>query len=816
MLTILNDPAGATGRKRIPWDHALSIQANIAQHLRAGGGCKVRLNGVEIDPATDSRLDAAPTVFDQVVVTRRPEGFDPFTWLLIGVAAATAVAYALMPRPPKVGDIGKDSPNNRLTGQSNVARAYQAVPDVYGLRRIWPDLIQPSATEYIDNVKYVTEWMVASRGKGTITDVRYADTPIGDIAGASYEIFEPVPVDGYPELGTTTLLDVLESFDSDEVNGQELVYPTPYAELTPTGSFEALTGETEFSITIPDAPGLADLKSLAPTGTARLVFSYGAGPTDFDQTCTVLGFTVAGGNCTFTFSNGAPWPADETDATVGFSITPTGATSSTVGPFTLPVDCDRLRWNTVFLRGLRGSVVVRAEWWQIDGDGDEISGTRQTLDTTYTADSFDQQFFTTNAVPTAGSGRYRIEFTRTTPQIGDGGADVAKLEEVFAVRYFAEKVLPGVTAIRVTTKATSEATGFSDRKFNLRWLRHVRELDTDALGESRNFARAMAHIWTLAGNDIAELDTDTLAAINAQFGEDAELLRFDASLDDEDLSLGQRMQLAANAARCVIWRDGQQWTVTRDQAKDGPDLQLDYRNLAAGGQSAISYAAHLPASNDGVELEYIDEATQTKKAYIRLSIASGAVIDGPCSNPRKIQLVGCATQAQAENRAQLEARKLLYQRTSISDTALRDAAALGPGALIRWIDPADFAGDDGLQAGEVLTITGSVITTSEPLDWKGETEGRILFTGTDGRYLGAPVLCTPTGSGVELATVPAGLFVADAERQCGSRYAFAVGLTDAEVEAAGLYTVTSAKPDSRGFISLACAEYDERIYEADA
>jgi hypothetical protein len=817
MLTLINDPAGISGRQSFAWDRGATIQANIERRLASGFGCRVLINGIEVDPVTDPAMDRLPTEADTVVVQRRPEGFDPFTWVLIAVAASVAVSYALMPKINVGGTAGgNDSPNNRLTAQSNIARAYQAIPDIYGYRRAWPDLIQPSTVEYIGNVKYVTEWLCVSRGKGTISDVRYAETPIGDIDGASFEAFEPVPVDGYPELGETTLLDVLETFASDDVNGQELDYPTPFAVVTASGGFECVSTETEFTVTIPDGPALAQLKGLAPSGIARVVFEFGAGPTSFDEECTVLSYLVSGADCTFTFSNAAPWPTSETDLSVAFTITPYGTTPTTLGPYTLPLSSDRIRWNTVFLRGLKGSVVIKAEWWKVDGSGVEISGTREDDIYTYTADSFDQQFRTTEVTPTAGSGRYRIEFTRQTAQIGDQGTDVAKLEEVYAVRYYPEKVLPGVTAIRVTTKATTEATGFSDRKFNLRWLRHVRTLTSETLSSSRNFARAMAHIWTLAGKSMDQLDTDKLAAINAEFGETSDLLRFDASLDDRDMSLGERLQLAANAARCIVWRDGTKWTVTRDQARAYPDIQLDYRNLAMDGESTISYSAHLPASNDGVELEYVDETTQAKKSYVRLNISSGSVVTGTSSNPKKIVLIGSATQAQAENRAELEARRLLYQRVSVSDKALGDAGVIGPGSLVRWIDPNDFGGDDGLQAGEVLAIDDSTITTSEPVDWKGETSGRILFTGVDGQHLGAPVVCTPASGGrITLASVPAGLYLADDDRQCGSRYAFAVGLTEAEVEAAGLYTATACKPDGNGGASLAFAEYDSRLYEGD-
>ena len=816
MLTILNDPAGITGRRHFPLDCVISLQENIARHAASGADCELRINGVEVDPLTDPRMDSPPSLFDDVVVVRRPEGLDPVTWVIIAAVAAAAT-YVLMPQMPNLGGAtSKDSPNNRLTGQSNIARAYQAIPDVYGYRRVWPDLIQPSVVEYVDHVKYVTEWLCVSRGKGTITSVQYAETPIDDIDGASYEVFEPVPSGGYPEFGSTTILNVDEVFASDEVNGQELTPVEPFATLTKTGTFTAVSGATQFTATVPDGVDLDQLKSLVPGGTAEVTFTYSSGgllPV-FSETCTVLSVSVAGGNATFTFSSSA-WADAHTNEATSFTIVPNGSTSTVIGPFTLPVTCSSIWWNTIFQRGLKGTVQIRAEWWKIDGSGVEIGGTRQTQDNTYTANTYDQRFYTNKATPTGGNGRYRIQFKRLNEVNGDGSADVAKLEEVYAVREYASKTLPGVTVIRVTTKATESATGFSDRKFNLRWLRHVRTLTTDALSESRNFARVMAHIWTIAGNDIAGLDTDALSAINTEHGETSPLLRFDGSLDDADMSLGERLQYVANTARCVVWRDGTKWTATRDQARPYPELQLDYRNLAASGDSTISYAAHLPATYDGVELEYVDEATQSKKSYIRLNISSGAPVVGAVSNPKKIKLQGCTTQAQAENRAQLEARRLIYQRVSVSDTALADAGVLGIGALVRWIDPNDFAGDDGLQAGEVLAISGNVIATSEPIDWKGQTSGRIMFTGTDGKQVGATQVCYPFGDGVEVAALPAGVYVRDGARQLGSRYAFAVGLTQAETEAAGLYTVTEIRPAADGTVSLALAQYDQRIYGAD-
>jgi len=835
MLTILKDPAGITGLSNHEWDYSKTIFENILTHHPHGGAdCEVIINGQKIDPLTDVRLLAPPCDSDRVILSLRPAGLDPVSWIVIAAVAfgAVAITYALMPKiNSEAGRATNDSPNNRLTAQTNIARAYQGIPDVYGTRRVWPDLIQPSTVEYIDNIKYVTEWMCVTRGKATITDVQYAETPIDDIDGSSYEIFEPSGSFGYPEFQDTTLTNVVETFASDEVNGQDLPYATVYPAIESFGDLNSTVGDNTFTITLPDSPALDMLKGLSPTGLAQVSFTYTdslSSPANFNESCIVLSYLVSAGECIFTFQSSFVWDFTTTQTSLDIDIVPNGFNTVLIGPFTLPIPGSSIRWNTVFLRGLKGAtysggflvidkrVKIKAEWWQIDDDGVEISGTRESRTDIYTDDTYDQRFFTEQATPSAGYGRYRIQFSRVSLQSDDNGADFAKLDELYAVRVYEEKVLPGVTVIRVTTKATTDATGFSDRKFNLRMSRHVRTLGFTLLSASSNFARIMAHIWVLSGNEIEGLDVDTLEAINTEFGETNPLLQFSASLDDADMSLGERLQLVANHARCVVWRDGQKWTVTRDQARQYPEIQFDYRNLAQSGDSTISYAAHLPASNDGVEVEYVDPVSQSKKSYFRLDINSGVALPGPSGNPLKIKLIGCTSLEQAENRAYLEANRLIYQRVSVSDTALCDYQSIGLGSLVRWIDPADFAGDDGLQAGEVIAISGSVIATSEKLDFKGESTGRILFTGSEGQRLGAPVVCSPLeGNSILLASVPSGIYVKSSTRQLGSRYAFTVGLTESETENSGLYTVTEIRPNQNGTASVALAAYDERIYSED-
>ena len=813
-LIIYKDPAGINGREMFDLDPSKTFHENIASHLSTGVGCTIAINGREVDPITDTALDDLPSDGDVLSIVSRPgwEGVGAAIYYIYYAVMIAYVIYAVTNRP-KVPNApsatSKDSPNNSLTGQTNIARVYQAIPDVYGYRRVWPDLIQASTIEYIDQLKYVTEWMCISRGVGTITDVRYADTPIADIDGSSYEIFQPSAGAGYAENRTTTINDVYQTYASPEVNGQEIPELKDGAQVTSSATITHID-ISGYQFVVVDGSQWDDLKNLGPGDSLVITSTNYPTPTQL-----VIGsITVGAGNITVVLADTGVTGSSTYSDTI--AVTPLNSHYTTLGPYTMTTDGDQLWWSTIFPRGLYGTVQIKAEWWKINGAGVEIGGTRQNTTHSYTASTFNDLYYTKKVTPSGGNGRYRIQFTRLTPVVGSNGSGAAKLEEVYAVKYFSTKTLPGCTIIRVTTKATLSATGFSDRKFNMRWNRHVRTLTSDTVSASRNFARAMAHMWTIAGNDIAGLDTTALQAINTELGESSDLLRFDGSLDDADISLGERLQLMASNARCQVWRDGTKWTVSREQARPWPVMQLDYRNLASNGDSSIAYASHLPASNDGVEIAYVDESAQQKRAYIRYNTSTGVPVEGNGSNLRKIQLLSCATESQARNRALVEARKLIYSRVTVQDTVLSDAMTLGIGSLVRWIDPGDFGGD-GLQAGEVIEINGATITTSEPLDWKGQQTGRMLFTGSDGRTIvGAiQVTRTPSENKAILASVPTGLYVSDSDRQLGSRYAFAVGLTQAETESAGLYTVTELRPNSDGTVSLSLAQYDARIFQDD-
>lgn len=813
MLTILHDPTGASGVTTEQLDYSLTLQQNIERNLASGYGATLYINGQLIDnPAECEELQRLATALDSVRVICRPEGgvFNAVNKVLNIVTFG--LWNKLIPKPSipnSSAAVGKDSPNNRLTGQTNTARAYQAIPDIYGQVRAYPDLIQPSDEYYIDHIKYVTEWLCVGIGKYTRESIKSGDTPLGDISGSSVEFFEPVGGD-YPENGTTTILGVTEPFVVSDVNGQELVYPTVWPSETESADVVITSGSAAFTVKVATGTKWDNLLSIVGTGNALVGFTYdpGTGSVAFSQTCAVTSVTTALGFHTFTFTAPAVFTAAFT-GTVSVTIKPIGNSPIWVGPYTLPVAADRFRTNLIFQRGLKGSVTIRTEWWAIDSNGDEIGGTRQSADDTYADDTYDYRAWSAVRFPSAGTARYRVRWQRLSNAVGDGN-DVAKIEQLAALRYYGSKALPGVTVAKVVTKATESATSFSDRKFNLIATRHVRDLASTAISASRDFRRAVVHQYVAVGGlPISDLDIASLTAI----GDLGQLGYFDFTFDDDDVSIGERVETICNAARVYVSRVGLQYTFRRDAAQPYPVMQLDYRNLAASGDSVLTYNGFVPGQYDGVELEYVDP-TKNVRAYIRYRIQTdGTIVAGTPSRPSKMKLAGCRNQTQANNRALLECRKLLYQRQFFADTVLNDGFALRKGDLVRWVDPNDFYGDDGLQAGEVLAIDGLTITTSEPIQWNGNTSAQVVFTTAEG-YQTAVVTANPADVGFIVSSLPAGVYVANGStQQLSSRYAIGVGLSIDAINSAGLYTITEIKPKADGTLDIEAAAYDSRIYE---
>lgn len=127
---------------------------------------------------------------------------------VLGTAAVYAVAYvisALMAdRTPKPREqiFYSGSPNNELSKRSNVARLKQRIPDIFGVVRSVPDLIQWTYITYENDFPVETSLMCIGIGDNAVSGVFDGDINFVQIKDASAVVYPPgqTPGGGTPDL----------------------------------------------------------------------------------------------------------------------------------------------------------------------------------------------------------------------------------------------------------------------------------------------------------------------------------------------------------------------------------------------------------------------------------------------------------------------------------------------------------------------------------------------------------------------------------------------------------------------------------------
>lgn len=136
------------------------------------------------------------------------------------------------------------------------------------------------------------------------------------------------------------------------------------------------------------------------------------------------------------------------------------------------------------------------------------------------------------------------------------------------------------------------------------------------LRPSRSFADAVAHTWLVtAGQPESTIDLYGLYSIYESLP-DKRLGYFDYTFDDEDVSLGQRIETICNVARVISFWDNGVLTFTREEEKQYPSGTFNRANTTGNGFS-LSYDMTMPSGNDGVEIEYVN-LKQTKKPTLNI------------------------------------------------------------------------------------------------------------------------------------------------------------------------------------------------------
>lgn len=818
----------------------------LEKYFPMGFGCDVEMywDAVGGEPffASESEFqsDLEVCINQNLHIVCLPKGFDPITLIYVAVAAVAAavvVATTIDVPPNDVGNT-KQSPNNQLNAQTNIARSGQAIPYIVGRVRSYPDLISEPVYEFVDNRLEITEQFCIGVGNHELSNFKSADTLISDLNGYSVESYQPGQFPSTPPL---------ESFSADNIDGQELVAPnlsdeTGDSASTTSGTIVTFTNEV-MVFRVPTTPEWSVMQaktlpySVSIDYQRNVVDSSSGTPVDSIENTSGTGLITAAvidtdgmgnptGTLTFTASSFNGPVADPvitpTNPLYGSNITAAEKLDLTIGPFPTNAEANQLWFNFEFNRGLRTSVAGRIDIDQIDEDGDEIPNTRETFTFNYNADSFDPQFRTLKITPAGGNARYQFSLTRTSNSQDDANTpDRIGIQRVQAIRSTSVTTYGNVTWSIIKTRATQESATQSQRNFNVIATRMTKTFENgqvvDTLRASRKGADSILQVFTDANRNVTgELDLEQLYEIYNGLS-DQRLGFCDFTFDDEDISLRQRIDTIAGSSRVLAYRSGQVWQFDRDELKQFRSFSITRRTVSASRSQAQTWRGQLPKSPDSVELKWRDVDGDNKDKFIYLVINQqqrriDQVNEIGARRPKRLSISGITNEFQALNRAHLEVRKLVYERMSVKDTVMNDGYNIDIGQIGYWADVYERR----INNGEILGYNNGVADTSERVIFQDGQSHFVTITNDQGEPQ-ARVMATPrsdTDFGFN-ATLD-GVVIADLNAiQVGSQY---ILTTETELDKSTFRLLSrSPKEGDRGqlLVDIELIQYDERVYEFD-
>ncbi|HBQ2427508.1 TPA: MoaD/ThiS family protein [Klebsiella aerogenes] len=799
----------------------------LLDSLRLHNNVKVRLNGRELNDDFD--LSFKLRAGDVVAVFDQPESGGLLKTLLNPVEHLNPIRFT---KKVLAGIAGQqnasapsistgESPNNDATGQTNRARLYKGRPNIYGQCRVFPDLTQQALFEFIDNNKYITEWFEVGIGKYTISSVRYSESNLGSLAGASYQIFEPGATIGTIDVGYQ-----FDDIDNEEVPGlnesedfpaQTATTSTPTAISIESNQLKAtvLSNDDNFSyfaaLAVPhpvtfvinatwNSGGSPVTRNV--TGSGNIVYSESYIGDDTQSYTTFYLGDMTGEITTL--------PANATINLTLFTLN--DQTPLVIGPSVSPLESSQIWVHAmVQLGATAGTTRYRIRFWKVDENNNQIPGTAEQYDYFFDNDYqvSTRNFRTTHKfTPAAGMGRYAVTIERLD---NSNDSNVVTLMAIHAVNTRVNVVYPDDTIARVTIKGSNNSNSNREQKYNMLAQRHTISYDRATgqidytLRPSRSFADAVLHEWIVIGKqEASSIDVATLYAI-ADSITVPELGYFDYTFSDEKLSLGERIRAICNVARVDGNNIGDVLTFWRDEKVSYPDAVFARSNMFFD-EYKVSWQMSLPGGYDGITVDYVDPLTN-KKSYVYLQIDAGGIreVEDATVNASQISLNGCRNRTQALDRAWLEAQRLLFSRLSMTIKVLETEQVVR-GAVVQCPDMYDNKQQNGYLTGR----NGDIFTTSERIDF---SLGDMWVVMTDslgnfrGRWRAYPV--TGNSKAFQAAADAFDLNIYNgSDCQVASRYFIA---TDSELNSS-IWRVETAKPNGDYTQTLTLSEYSDAIY----
>ncbi|NIY47258.1 host specificity factor TipJ family phage tail protein [Cedecea colo] len=788
---------------------------------------RINVNGRELQ--NDDELSFELKDDDRVIIFDQPKGGGLVGTLLNPLEHFNPIKFtqkvmnSLIKQPGIDTGQTKTSSNNSLKGQTNIARNGEARPDNFGQIRAYPDLIQESIFEYVNNNKLVTEWMNFGLGRYNVENVRYSESSIGALPEASYTVYNP----------GSNIAVINQGFQFDDVDGQDLPGPNQtednpaYSATANTVVSADLSGgqmavkivqqqSFDYFYDLPRPHGVTFVVNVSygtPSGTVTTDVNITANLSDA-QTSDDGSVTNPTHYYTFYFSNlsgedAQGLPANTVINTTKFVLNDNEPLVQ--GPFFSPLEGEQLWLHFHAEQSGRVTASFSGSYWQVDEQNNAIAGTTTQFSGAISnaTKGSDYRYLTLKLAPPYGKGRYAFQIYRT-----DNYEDynVLKLDYAHIVTIRKNVTYPDDTIVRVTTKETENSSSVKERKYNALITRHVISYDPSAqkvdytIRPSRKFSDVALFNWLVTGGqDESTIDIFGLYQIQSELdARDERLAYFDYTFDDEDVSLGQRIETICDAAGVSVYSDDGVLSFTLDSKRDKPVTVFNRSNTVETGYS-LSYDMTLPGGYDGVEVQYRNPTTN-KQAFIRYRIRNNQIELGQPTKAKKFEMMYIRDSFQADYRAQKECRRLLYSRMSMSLTALADGEWVNVGDMVQVPDTYDT----NQQAGYIVSRNGNNFETSERINFSGSMFVVVTdaLGNTTSRYAATQRADTDFGFIAAIPDIELNIYDGF-DVQSPSRYVIA---TSEELDATQWLITEKKPPNAGGTTSLNLSEYSDLTY----
>lgn len=780
---------------------------------------------------------------------------DPWSVALVVISVIVAVvslnAVPKIAAPPNANR-NQQSPNNSLSGRSNVARVNERAADIRGhVAGAYLDLLQLPYRKFRNGIEYEFIYGQISEGRVLIENVRDGDTLLSKIDGAGAGIYypnaSPLNAAANEVIGVEPDESLYVVVQSNEIDGVTLKAPnaggldgTTVITIT-VGGLITITGGTDFTtfvnvgdnVTLTDFyvyeewPGPRVQREIsgvypvtAVTATTITVTPAPEWTTYFGTNTTQTMYKIIWRSYTepdryYTYDPGGSvaYPLEYSPAINGLT-----ASGTIVGPVDVS-GYDRVWLNVVGRNGMYkddGVEVIPST----DGvfavlirelDVDNLPTGNSTLTTHTVLPNQDD--------PKASAGvtvdlpvpyeRAEITVRRTGPTdtaFAGTVSDEIQWRDLYLVDNVTEIDVSNATTIHAQIKATESALRVKERKLNCDVTRLVPVYSggTWSTGETDPavlFAPVLASVCRdpLFGRmSDDEVDWQQLYDLQASmityFGSD-EPLRVGYTFDSDKISAEEAIHMICDAVNVRPYRVGSVLQFWFEGPQSVSAMNLGHRNKHIGSDERIrTYGPR--DDKTGVELTY----------YNAIERGFDTVKYGSDVNPLRIELSCCITERGARIRAQREFAKLQYARIQHRCDVTAIGRLIAPGMRVDVVDNTRQSSYDG----EIRGVDGLTLTLSQPVELDVPSIYSISLTKADGSVQSRRIISQPAPNKV---TIESALDQTPYTGREADRTPYIIGTDDMRTAMAMM--VVDVIPSDYDKVAVTFINYSDLYYAGD-